>query len=299
MPQCPRCKGDMPLLSKICPACGYVTEEGGNLTAEEQINLLEQAVFRFKQLPRPTFLTSLRDMLGIVIFLLTIYFLTMAYLTESTICYIIGGVFLLVLQYFVGRLVISWFKPSVKAEVTNLKNEFEYNERIARRNFGKNTEVARQIDAITADMIEIDDMHKAAKRRIFRIWLIIAAVFVLFASGTISLAKYQESKEAETAEYGHFQRSVNAYLRSGENTEYTGDVTRLTLINSMIADGAADLAERFFIDHCQKRMGDYECAQSIVNEYLRRGDSAGAAAFADKVELRYASDNKKLKKLIK
>ena len=141
MPQCPRCKGDMPLLSKICPICGYVVEgDEATPNAADQINSLEQLVLQIKGLPRPTFLASVRDLLGIIVLILTVYFLVMAYITGAIAFKILGGVFLVILQYFLGRLVASWFKPSIKDEINRIKNEFEYNERIARRSFGKDHE---------------------------------------------------------------------------------------------------------------------------------------------------------------
>ena len=299
MPQCPRCKGDMPLLSKVCPTCGFVLESETSSTAEEQIDSLEQCVLKIKQVPPPTFLTSLRDMLGIVVFLVTVYCLVMAYVSDLTIFKIVGGVFLVVLQYFIGRMVVSWFKSSPKKEFETIKNEFEYKERIARRTFGKSLEVSRQIDAAVAEMIDIDEKRRTDVKHIQRIWLVCGIVFLLFASGTISLADWWAGKEAENAEYGAFQKRIDSFVASAENSEYIGENVRLNLVKDMVADGKMDYAETFFFSYCQERIGDFECARAIVQGYLLTSDKEKAASFAAHAKLRYKSDGNKLKKMLK
>ena len=289
----------MPVLSKICPTCGYAVEDETSGTAADSIKLLEGLVFKAKQMPKPQFMTSLRDMLGIVIFLVAIYCLIMAYLTDSVIFKIIGGVFIIVLQYFVGKLVVSWFKPSVKKEFEALKNEYEYHEREARRTFGKNSEVARQLDNVNAEMIEVDDERRRATSSIWKTWAAIGIVFLLVSSGSITLAKLSAVKEAATAEFGEFQRQVNEFIASAENSEYMGDETRLSFVKTMVAAGHTDFAEKFFFGYCQKRMGDLECAQIIVQAHINSGDNDAAAAFVQKAEMRYPSDKNKLQKMLK
>ena len=49
---CPRCKEDMPLLSKICPVCGYVVESAdGNISADAFVKKLEDNLLELKRLP--------------------------------------------------------------------------------------------------------------------------------------------------------------------------------------------------------------------------------------------------------
>ena len=300
MPQCPRCKGDMPLLSKICPICGYVVDgDEATPNAAEQINTLEQLVLQLKSLPCPSFLASIKDLLGIIVLILTVYFLLMAYLTEAIAFKILGGVFFVILQYFLGRLIKSWFKPSAKHEVERIKNEFEYNERIARRSFGKDHEVARQIDDLTAEIIDTLRERSSASRKVVYMWLAIVAIFVLAAGGSIITANHAAQKSIEQAEYGKYQKSVDAFAASSDNDEYIGGAARTSIVSSMPAAGDTALAEKFFFAYCQGRVDDFDCARVIVEAFIATNDYAGAARFVEQIAvLRYKSDIVKLKKLL-
>lgn len=300
MPQCPRCKGDMPLLSKICPICGYVVEgDEATPNAADQINSLEQLVLQIKGLPRPTFLASVRDLLGIIVLILTVYFLVMAYITGAIAFKILGGVFLVILQYFLGRLVASWFKPSIKDEINRIKNEFEYNERIARRSFGKDHEVARQIDDLTAEIIDTVRERRESNRKILYTWLAISAVFIVAASGSIATANHVVEKNIEEAEYGKYQSEVETFAASPDNDEHMGGTARTAIVKNMTAAGDTALAEKFFFAYCQGRVGDFDCARVIVESFIASKDYAGAARFVEQIAaLRYKSDIVKLKKLL-
>ncbi|MGN0007377.1 MAG: hypothetical protein ACI35T_04705 [Alistipes sp.] len=300
MPQCPRCKGDMPLLSKICPICGYIVEgDEATLNVADQINSLEQLVLQIKGLPRPTFLTSVRDLLGIIVLILTVYFLVMAYITGAIAFKILAGVFLVILQYFLGRLVASWFKPSIKDEINRIKNEFEYNERIARRSFGKDPEVARQIDDLTAEIIDTVRERRESNRKILYTWLAISAVFAVAAGGSIVTANHVAQKSIEQAEYGKYQKTVEDFAASPDNDEYIGGAARASIVRSMIAAGDTAFAEKFFFAYCHGRVDDFDCARAIVESLISAKDYAGAAQFvAQTATLRYKSDIVKLKKLL-
>lgn len=291
----------MPLLSKICPICGYVVDgDSATPNAAEQINTLEQLVLQLKSLPHPSFLASIKDLLGIIVLILTVYFLLMAYLTDAIAFKILGGVFFVVLQYFLGRLIKSWFKPSAKHEVERIKNEFEYNERIARRTFGKDNEVARQIDELTAEIIDTLRDRRAASRKVLCVWLTIVAVFVVGATVSIATAKHIEQKSIEQAEYGKYQKVVDAFAASPDNDEYIGGATRTAIVKSMASEGNMALAEKFFFAYCRQHVDDFDCARVIVESFIAAKDYAGAEQFVEQISaLRYKSDIVKLKKLLK
>lgn len=301
MPQCPRCKGDMPLLSKICPICGYVVDgDEATPNASDQINSLEQLVLQIKGLPRPTFLASVRDLLGIIVLILAVYFLVMAYLTDAFVFKILGGLFLIILQYFLGRLVVSWFKPSIKDEINRIKNEFEYNERIARRSFGKDSEVARQIDELTAEIIDTLRERRESNRKILYTWLAISTACAIAAGGSIFIANRAAQKSIEQAEYGKYQKSVETFAASSDNDEHIGGAVRTSIVKSMTAAGDTAFAEKFFFAYCQGRVDDFDCAKTIVESLIAAKDYAGAARFVEQAAtLRYKSDIVKLKKLLK
>ena len=81
MAQCPRCKGDMPLLSKICPTCGYTIDNSETtLTPMEYMESLEGLLKELRSVNMPTFLDSFKKLLALVMLLLTIYFFVMSFM---------------------------------------------------------------------------------------------------------------------------------------------------------------------------------------------------------------------------
>lgn len=300
MPQCPRCKGDLPLLSKICPICGFVVDGGdASASANAQINALEQLVLQIKGLPRPTFLTSIKNLLGIIVLVLTVYFIMMAYITDAMSFKVLGGVFLVLLQYFLGKLIASWFKPSVKNEFRRIMNEFEYNERIVRRTFGSDREVARQINELTTEIVETVDERRQANRKILYTWIAIAAAATIGATVSMTIASNAAEQRIAEAEYGRFQKDVDTFVASTDNDEHMGSAARLAIVKRMIASKDMESAEKFFFVYCSGRVGDYDCAKTIVEAYIAAREYTEATRFVEQTAtLRYKSDFAKLKKLL-
>lgn len=309
MAQCPRCKEEMPLLSKVCPVCGYVVNDGDDSpTAEELVNKLEALLLRSKNMPKPSFAASLRNMLFVLFLVLAVYFIVLALISEAGLFWLLGIVCGVVSLYL---LVRKFTKGSTGAGAfEKLKNEYEYNERIARRSFGKNVEVSRLIKDITAEISAVEAEHVAARRRSRSMWLIFAVVVIVVAAGGIfstdvasrdeapateQTASAGEDGDAETAPW---KAKVAAFAASSDNSEYGDNAARLAVLDEIIKCNAFDAAEEFFFTYCQGKMGDLECAQQIVRSYLAADRKADAAAFAGRVTLRYGSDTAKLKKMV-
>ena len=154
MAQCPRCKEEMPLLSKVCPVCGYVVNDGDDSpTAEELVNKLEALLLRSKNMPKPSFAASLRNMLFVLFLVLAVYFIVLALISEAGLFWLLGIVCGVVSLYLLVRKLTKGSTGAGAFE--KLKNEYEYNERIARRSFGKNVEVSRLIKDITAEIYAV------------------------------------------------------------------------------------------------------------------------------------------------
>lgn len=309
MAQCPRCKEEMPLLSKVCPVCGYVVNDGDDSpTAEELVNKLEALLLRSKNMPKPSFAASLRNMLFVLFLVLAVYFIVLALISEAGLFWLLGIVCGVVSLYLLVRKLTKGSTGAGAFE--KLKNEYEYNERIARRSFGKNVEVSRLIKDITAEISAVEAEHVAARRRSRSMWLIFAVVvFVVAAGGIFSTdvasrddapateqtASAGEDGDAETAPW---KAKVAAFAASSDNSEYGDNAARLAVLDEIIKCNAFDAAEEFFFTYCQGKMGDLECAQQIVRSYLAADRKADAAAFAGRVTLRYGSDTAKLKKMV-
>ncbi len=309
MAQCPRCKEEMPLLSKVCPVCGYVVNDGDDSpTAEELVNKLEALLLRSKNMPKPSFAASLRNMLFVLFLVLAVYFIVLALISEAGLFWLLGIVCGVVSLYLLVRKLTKGSTGAGAFE--KLKNEYEYNERIARRSFGKNVEVSRLIKDITAEISAVETEHVAARRRSRSMWLIFAVVVIVVAAGGIfstdvasrdeapateQTASAGEDGDAETAPW---KAKVAAFAASSDNSEYGDNAARLAVLDEIIKCNAFDAAEEFFFTYCQGKMGDLECAQQIVRSYLAADRKADAAAFAGRVTLRYGSDTAKLKKMV-
>lgn len=314
MAQCPRCKEEMPLLSKVCPVCGYVMNDGDDSpTAEELVNRLEELLLRSKNMPKPSFAASLRNMLFVLFLVLALYFVVLALISEAGLFWLLGIACGVVALYLLVRKLT---KRTISAGAfERLKNEYEYQERLARRSFGKNIEVSRLIKEITSEINAVEAEHLAARRRSRTLWLVFAVVVIVVAAGGIfstDLASRDEAPATEQSlpggessgeaaaegEAAPWKARVAAFAASSDNSEYGDNAARLSVLDEILKYNAFDAAEEFFFTYCQGKMGDLECARKVVGSYLAADRKADAAAFAGRVALRYASDTAKLKKMV-
>ena len=111
MAQCPRCKGDMPLLSKICPTCGYTIDNSETtLTPMEYMESLEGLLKELRSVNMPTFLDSFKKLLALVMLLLTIYFFVMSFMTGAFIFKLFCNISLIILGFSLALFILKKVK---------------------------------------------------------------------------------------------------------------------------------------------------------------------------------------------
>ena len=300
MAQCPRCKGDMPLLSKICPSCGYTIDNSETtLTPMEYMESLESLLKDFRLIKVPSFFDSLKKFLTIVMLLLTIYFFVMSFMTGGFIFKLFCNISLVTLVVSLIILIVKRLKNKSTVTAEELKSEFEYLIRSARQEFGKNPEMSRFLDNVTKEMLAVDDEHTDKRRSVVRTWIIVLIVFAAIFAGSTTITSILNKKALEVARYGLFQPRIEEFVVSEANSEFLGEVERLALVVDMLSSGDIEHAQMFVKEFCLQRSGDYDCAEAIVT-YLVGIDSVNVAqSFIDKLNLRYDSDKKKLEDLLK
>ncbi len=315
--QCPRCKEDMPLLSKICPVCGYAVDGGGtNCSASEFADQLEETLRDIKAIPRPSFLQGMNALSVVMLPLLTLFLLAAALISEAGLFWILTALFgAWSVAVIVMKATGNLGNDRRNRRFAQLKNDYEYRLRLARREFGKNREVASLLNEISAEIGMIEADRSAASRRNLLIWLGILAVIVLLAfKGVFSVSEIvngapevetetpavEEGEAAPQVQQPAWREAVERFRQSPENNAY-GDVkARLAVLNEILRAGDAEAAAEFFIEDCMGAMGDYECAAVVVEHFNRRSDAAGAERFVGRcTAMRYKSDKTKLEKLIK
>lgn len=310
MAQCPRCKEDMPLLSKICPVCGYVAEgDGKEQTVEEFANALEECLYQIKAIPEPTFVKSMGQLSFIMLPVIAVYLLLVAVISEAGLFWILAGLFglfslIAIIRKITGNLGNDPFNRRFK----EIKNIYEYNERLAKRNFGKSREVSNLLSEISAQIADIEARRNAASRKNFLIWIIILAVCVGSASmGVFSVNKsLNENTEEEVVTEtgtvvvatGDWKQALESFKTSSANNDHEDQDARLNLVTTVLAAGEGKAAEDFFLQYCMGKMGDYDCAVKIIQFYTDKPDAASAQSFVEQCsKMRYNADRHKLQKL--
>lgn len=292
---CPQCKEEMPLLSRICPVCGYVADNNENRpSASEFVDLLEELLHKIKALPAPSFTRSMGQLSVVMLPLLALFLLAAALISEAGIFWIAFGLLTLgSLTAIVLKICGQLGNSRSDRRFSELKNNFEHTFRTARRDFGKNREVASLLNEITEQINTIEHSRRAASRRNLLIWLgILLLVIMLAGQGVRSV-----DKAVTVQEENGWQEAVEAFRTSGANDEYNTR-GRSDLLEQILAAGEPAAAEKFFRNHCMGRIGDYDCAAMIIGHYLSTDNKAAAERFAETCKLRYKSDRNKLKKLL-
>ena len=308
---CPRCKSDLPLLSKICPVCDFVIQEEGQITPEDIVNNLEKVVYQAKSVTVPAFKDSFTAMMVYVMPLITLMALVMALVTGGLLFWIIAiaaGIYSVV--SIIKKIKIKKGPDKLKA----LVNEFEYYRGIAVRNFGKSSEVSKLVSSLYGDLYTIVENHKSSKKKIGIIWMIVIAVILILGGGStvasVATPSQEEKQEAEKLEAiaqeaekegmkaevaQAWAKAVEDYVKAGYD-EISGEEARLNVVKEIIKSDV-EAAEKFFKQYCEGQMGDVQCAVEIVKAYKSVSEQK-AHDFINSVKLRYSSDVNKLKKLL-
>ena len=115
----------------------------------------------------------------------------------------------------------------------------------------------------------------------------------------MTIASNAAEQRIAEAEYGRFQKDVDTFVASTDNDEHMGSAARLAIVKRMIASKDMESAEKFFFVYCSGRVGDYDCAKTIVEAYIAAREYTEATRFVEQTAtLRYKSDFAKLKKLL-
>lgn len=311
MAKCPKCKEELPLLSKICPVCGYVVESDEDTpTAEDFANALEKCLYEIKKIPHPSFMRSMAQLSFIMLPLLAVYMLLIALISSAGLFWILFFLFAIlsiwaIIKKVSGKLGNDPFNKKFKS----IKNEYEYHERTARRNFGKSREVTKLMNDISTEISSIENERNVSNRKNLIIWLIILVIF--FASGGLSVFSINKSLNAveklTTKEFtdliaeGKWQEAIDSFNASAaKDDEYESNEMAKQILPVILSAGETSKAEEFFLESCMGKMGDMECATLIVNYYKDKSDPEAAKAFIKKcTKMRYKSDQRKLEKLLK
>lgn len=290
---CPQCKEEMPLLSRICPVCGYVADEDENRpSATELADTLEEILQAARSLPAPSFSRSMGQLSVVMLPLLTLFLLLMALISEAgifwiaTILFALGSIVAIILK-ICGRIG----NGRADRNFAELKNNFEFTARMARRDFGKSREVNNLLTEITERIREIEQERRSASRRNLMIWLAVLLIGGILAGMGVWSTDQAVAVQEETG----WQKELEAFRIAGSVDDYDIE-NRSALLGKILAADEMTAAEEFFRNYCMGRPGDYDCAVQIVDRYLLAGDRAAAERFAGACDLRYNSDRNKLKK---
>ena len=215
---CPQCKEEMPLLSRICPVCGYVADEDENRpSATELADTLEEILLAARSLPAPSFSRSMGQLSVVMLPLLTLFLLLAALISEAgifwiaTILFALGSIAAIILK-ICGRIG----NGRADREFAELKNNFEFTARIARRDFGKSREVNNLLTEITERIREIEQERRSASRRNLMIWMAILLVGAILAGMGVRSVDKAVAVQEETG----WQKELEAFRAAGVVDDY-------------------------------------------------------------------------------
>lgn len=298
MAQCPRCKEDMPLLSKICPVCGYV-EEGGEdgMSVGQFVTKLEGTLREIKAVPEPTFAQGMGRLTFIIWPLTALFMLVMALVSEAGLFWILFGIFLILAIIELAKKAGGKSKAAkLDKQFTTLKHDFDHNERLAKQSYGKSREVSALIEEIGDQIKVIEKRRKGLASKNLLVWIIL--LIIIFGAAGWGVFATGKALNDPTAVENRWDRQIHEYTTSGQSADDTS-LERIAIINGLLGDHQTEKAEDFFFKHCMGQLQDYDCAVIIITHYTANGENEAAKAFVDKCTgMRYNSDKGKLKKLV-
>jgi len=303
---CPRCKEEMPVLSKICPGCGYFDEsDEESINPTEFANILEKILYEIKRIPEPSFVRGMGQLTFIIFPLLTVYMLILAFMTEAGLFWILCALFLIfsiiaLVKKAKGNLGNDKFNKLFKEH----KHAFEYYQRIAIRDFGKSKEVSKLVNEIEGIILDIEQKRKKASTQNLLIWAVILVVVAVLATGGAfkmdSVLNSVENTVQDAMQKGSESwQSAIEELKGMSESDAGVEQKRVDIARIILEANQGEAAETFFVDYCMGKRMDFDVASMIVNYYKGKGETEKAQEFIAKCsKMRYSSDLKKLKKII-
>jgi len=290
-------------LVKVCPCCGYVVPGNDDESPEKLIGELEEVLLRFKSIPRPTFVKSISKLTYIVFPILAVYLLVLALMSDARIFWATGGLTALLSIYSIIRRALGKLgNDPVQAEFLRLKNAHEHLDGILRNRYQNDKSVRQRLGEIAAEIADIEAAHRQANRHNLYKWIGVGVVGVLLATGGVFTVdkRVSEVEAAQTPTTEEDWMAVIAEFKATPaNDEYAENTGRMELLTCMLDAGRIEVAERFFFECCQGKVGDFDCAQAVMRYHIDEAQNLEAAMkFANKVLLRYGSDKKRLKQML-
>jgi uncharacterized membrane protein len=268
----------MPPLSKICPVCGYIEagESSQEISLEDMIRQMEKQILALKKIGHPSVGNVLGGYAWLVYLVLMLQFTILGIFTESFFVGLISLLFLILFVFSLSKQLRGKTKKTKNNRAYNhLIAEFESTERQCLSHYGKNRTIQQQVEILSEEVnVESNRRKRVSFRQHLIGWIIIVVTLGITGSVITDLAKYANQEQEEHASP---ETSIEKSLKEGNHEE----------------------AIRLFLTQYMGEVGDYDYARLIVEQLLRDGKREDANAFVGQcTSLRYASDLKKLKKLL-
>jgi len=310
MKTCSKCGYAMSDAEMTCPHChsDYLTGILDDVLGPQQsvpsendlvLDILEQSLANIDNAPVPTAGETFRRIWPLCKAVVAVLLFSAGFATAVPFFHLLGFVAL-------GFVGFDWLKNRRKRALSSgealiVAAEHVFHEEtapLAARKDAKTDQRLRQMqEHIDRAYERMAEGHRANR---FRVWIPVGVVLFLFCFGIGTLAVHRYKVRKAESEYAALPEWVKLRTdyRNAEDTEFA-ESARIAVVDAMLAAGVATEAEGFFFASCQGLVGDYACAKSIAEHYVRIGDRTALNAFIEKAELRYESDNRKLESLKK
>lgn len=312
MKTCPACGYGMEDSQNLCPDCGadYVAAVVSDITsgtggdARLLLASLEEGLAGLDSVPQPSPGDTARKMLPALCAAVLLFCLLAGVATGANIFYLLAAVALVplaaaLLARIQGKLRLS----AGEVVVTAAARVFAEDAASVRERFAGDAEVLARLEAMQLRLDDAFAQQAAAHARNRRKVTVVAAVVLAcccVGAGALAVRNHAVRRaEAAYAAQPEWVKLRDSYTGTAGDDEYAGKDLRIAVVRAMLADGQGAAAEDFFFAHCQGKVGDVDCAMLLAGHYKDKEDAAALEAFTGKVSLRYDSDTRKVKSLIK
>lgn len=310
MEKCPKCGSDIPITSRTCPMCGYVTSNGVTYPTEFDIeyNRFGDLTKKVCELGLPTFLQMFNHFSVILYPIIALIFFVTGAIAGSTFLWILSAIFLMLFFIALTRKLRNKDKLTIqKNDFLKIEGEFEDLKSHALMMYGGNRDTRKAIEEKIIRFEEFADKYKGAmnsKGLQGLIAVIITATISLLLGVSICHSMSQDSNApaanvtTEGAETANATSVTDKYLEAKERSIDEGESARIEIVHTLVGNGRMSEAKEFFHSHCMGNMSDYKIAEEIVKSLIKI-DYEEAASFIESCDaMRYPSDKMRLYRII-
>lgn len=184
--QCPKCKEQMPPLSKICPICGYTDTSMDAYEGNDSISMImsemQESLHKVKSLPMPSPFDGMQSISFVSYPLVFLLVFVLAAVSESMIAWVLTLLFLVLsLVAITKKLKGKGSTEKHKNLINTTTSQYELSKQNMLLKYGSSRDIKQAMAQIDNELEDVLLRRKASARKSLLMGIILTAIIMIIS----------------------------------------------------------------------------------------------------------------------